>query len=154
MEISTFLIGIAILLVLFFVFREINLWYFKINERIELAQKQNMLLEIIAEHLKGGALHQSLDYKKSIIDQKGTSNSDVSERDIIDSEAFSTLSEGEKHTVNTYMNHGLSKGNKLVIHKKTRKFNSLDDNDWNKILKNSKEDDWLIISENKIAHKS
>ena len=64
------------------------------------------------------------------------------------------LSEGEKQTVITYMNHGLSKGNKLVIHKKTRKFNSFDDNDWNKILKNSKEDDWLVISENKITHKS
>ena len=99
-------------------------------------------------------MRQSLDYKKSILDQKETPKSDVSEIDIIDSEVFSTLSEGEKQTVITYMNHGLSKGNKLVIHKKTRKFNSFDDNDWNKILKNSKEDDWLVISENKITHKS
>ena len=42
---------LAILVILFFVLRELNSWYWKINERISLAHKTNFLLEKISLQL-------------------------------------------------------------------------------------------------------
>jgi hypothetical protein len=41
------LIGLALIIAVFFLFREINLWYFKINESIELKKETNRLLQIL-----------------------------------------------------------------------------------------------------------
>ncbi len=49
----------AIAVVLFFVLREVNLWYWKINKRIELMEKQNVLLESIFKQL-GGSFEKAL----------------------------------------------------------------------------------------------
>lgn len=62
-------------------------------------------------------------------------------------DVYSTLSEQEKIDVESYMNYGLSKGDKLVINKKTRKLDRFDVKEWNKIQRNATQDDWLIISE-------
>ncbi|MCZ2397631.1 MAG: hypothetical protein LC100_13935 [Chitinophagales bacterium] len=42
---------LAILIVLFFIFRELNNWYWKINERISIAHKTNFLLEKLSMQL-------------------------------------------------------------------------------------------------------
>lgn len=42
--IGTLVIGIIIFIVLFLLLREVNMWYWKINERIALMQEQNNLL--------------------------------------------------------------------------------------------------------------
>jgi hypothetical protein len=45
------IVALAILIILFFVFREINNWYWKINERVSLQFKTNFLLEKISMQL-------------------------------------------------------------------------------------------------------
>lgn len=49
--INGLIITLAILIALFFILRELNNWYWKINERIVIQHKTNMLLEIIAIQL-------------------------------------------------------------------------------------------------------
>lgn len=43
---------LAILIAVFFVFRELVLWYYKINERVELLKQNNALLSEIRDLLK------------------------------------------------------------------------------------------------------
>ncbi|SRR5690554_3843077 len=45
------LVALTILAILFFVLRELNNWYWKINERISVAHKTNFLLEKISMQL-------------------------------------------------------------------------------------------------------
>lgn len=136
------LIALVVLIVLFLIFREIALWYWKINERIEIAQKQNLLLEIIADHLTGGKLAEKMDMKETSLGQNEKADIEISNSDV-----YSTLSKQEKIDVDAYMYYGLSKGDKLVINKKTRKLDRFDEDEWNKILRKSTQSDWLIISE-------
>lgn len=42
------IVAIAIAVGLFFILRDVNLWYWKINERVILQQKTNLLLEKIS----------------------------------------------------------------------------------------------------------
>lgn len=42
------IVALAILILLFFVLRELNNWYWKINERVSLQYKTNFLLEKIS----------------------------------------------------------------------------------------------------------
>jgi len=44
-------IGFIVLVALFFIFRGLNIWYWKINERISLQHKTNFLLEKISLQL-------------------------------------------------------------------------------------------------------
>lgn len=44
------LIGILVFVALFFAFREIALWYYKINKRLEAAERTNFLLEKFLQH--------------------------------------------------------------------------------------------------------
>lgn len=61
---TTLLIVLAIAVIVFLVIREIVCWYSKINERIELQKKTNMLLENIFKQL-GGTITDSDDQLKS-----------------------------------------------------------------------------------------
>jgi predicted Holliday junction resolvase-like endonuclease len=45
------IVAVVIIIVLFFVLRELNNWYWKINERISLQYKTNFLLEKISMQL-------------------------------------------------------------------------------------------------------
>lgn len=51
-------VALAILIILFFVFRELNNWYWKINERISVAHKTNFLLEKISMQLGASDLDE------------------------------------------------------------------------------------------------
>ena len=48
MELMSIVILLGVLIVVFLLFREVNLWYFKINESIELQRESVRLLKIIA----------------------------------------------------------------------------------------------------------
>jgi len=52
------IVALAILIVLFFIFRELNNWYWKINERISVAHKTNFLLEKISMQLGASDLDE------------------------------------------------------------------------------------------------
>ena len=47
MDYSTIIAVIVILILIFLVLREVNCWYWKINERIELQKKTNKLLKLL-----------------------------------------------------------------------------------------------------------
>lgn len=42
--------GLIVFIVLFFIFREVALWYYKINKRLEVAEHTNYLLEQLLQH--------------------------------------------------------------------------------------------------------
>lgn len=44
---------LCVVIILFLIIRNIVLWYFKINERVELQEKTNLLLELILKQLGG-----------------------------------------------------------------------------------------------------
>ena len=46
-----FIVALVIIILLFFAFRELNIWYWKINERIAIQHKTNFLLEKISIQL-------------------------------------------------------------------------------------------------------
>jgi preprotein translocase subunit SecF len=52
------IVALAILIILFLVFREIINWYWKINERISIAHKTNFLLEKISMQLGASDLDE------------------------------------------------------------------------------------------------
>ncbi|MFZ4740071.1 MAG: hypothetical protein ACOYLE_02785 [Bacteroidales bacterium] len=47
MDITVLLITIIVLIVIFFLMREVNCWYWKINKRIALMEEQNELLKVL-----------------------------------------------------------------------------------------------------------
>jgi preprotein translocase subunit SecF len=51
-------VALAILVFLFFIFRELLNWYWKINERISIAHKTNFLLEKISMQLGASDLDE------------------------------------------------------------------------------------------------
>lgn len=57
-EIIGLIVALAILIILFFIFRELNNWYWKINERISVAHKTNFLLEKISMQLGASDLDE------------------------------------------------------------------------------------------------
>ena len=48
-----FILGIAIILVVFLIIRGIVVWYLRIDDRIELMQKNNELLGKLVKHFTG-----------------------------------------------------------------------------------------------------
>jgi len=52
------IVALAILIILFFVLRELNCWYWKINERVTLQYKTNFLLEKISMQLGASDLDE------------------------------------------------------------------------------------------------
>lgn len=55
------LILFAIIIVIFLVLREVNCWYWKINERVSLMKKQNLLLQKLIITIKNKGQINSLD---------------------------------------------------------------------------------------------
>jgi len=81
--ISTILITVAILAVIFLILREVNCWYWKINERISLQQEQNSILEKILTELKNESNKNKSTFQKKGVDYNiaNTSNEDEQESD-------------------------------------------------------------------------
>ncbi len=61
MEIMSTIIVMGIIIVVFLIFRQVNLWYFKINESIELQQETVRLLKLIS----GESLNDTINNNKS-----------------------------------------------------------------------------------------
>ena len=70
------LISLAVIIVLFLILREVNMWYWKINERISIQNQTNTLLEKILTQLKISGSDEtivSVDKIESSNEQKGKS---------------------------------------------------------------------------------
>ena len=75
------LILFAIIILIFLVLREVNCWYWKINERVSLMKKQNLLLQKLIITIKdNGQINSS--------DSEQLSNSDNIEESAFDKDLF------------------------------------------------------------------
>lgn len=134
MSYPVIIIGVLIVsLLLFFLLRELNCWYWKINERIALTQRQNLLLEKILQHFTG-----EITLNESIINEE---SSTIDKGDV-----YNNLSEPEKIEADKFIKYGLKDGDRLVINKKTRNIDRFSEKEWEEIVKNYLQNEWLIIS--------
>ena len=132
-SITLLIVVLLALILLFFFLREVNCWYWKINERIELAHRQNMLLDKILHHVAGESSSS-----KIIVNAESI----INEQD----DVYNTMTELEKNEADKFIKYGLKNGDSLVINKKTRKIDRYDQNEWEGIKINHQQDEWLIIS--------
>lgn len=138
------IISIIVLVVIFLLLREINCWYWKINERIELAKRQNLLLEKILQYHIGEIPDNNTDSPDATFIEKDIITSSFSNQE---KTIYESLSYQEKMEADKFIRYGLSKGDKLVINKISRKIDRFDEKEWAEILKKSEQTEWIIISE-------
>ena len=138
------IISIIALVVIFLLLRELNCWYWKINERIELAKRQNLLLEKILQYHIGEITYNNTDSPDSTFIEKDNITSSFSQQE---KTIYESLSYQEKLEADKFIRYGLSKGDKLVINKISRKIDRFDEKEWAEILKKSEQTEWIIISE-------
>ena len=141
----TILIVVVILIVIILIIREVNCWYWKINERVELQKRQNTLLESILAELKNESQSSffqtedgnNVNTKVNKVSKKGGSRN---EEMIFDIE----LTTNEQKEVDAYVNFGIKSGELLVINKNTRKMEKLTNKEWEKLDQSQ----WIILIEN------
>lgn len=138
-------ISLIVLIAVFFILREIFCWYWKINERIELAKRQNFLIELLLKHFTGEIPVGKSDQSHL----RGNMESEINIR-LIDQEKYSFLSTEEKVEADRFIAYGLKSGEKVVINIADRRIDRLDKNEWNQIQKNKEQGNWIIIAENEI----
>ncbi len=104
---STILIVIAILIVVLLLLREVNCWYWKINQRISLMEKQNKLLEKLVSN--NVHLEKSDTKIENITEQpiKNIHNDYTPETISKDRRAHSTKKEIKKRKFNYYWIYGI-----------------------------------------------
>ena len=133
-SLSISLVILIILIVVFIILREVNCWYWKINKRIDLLEKQNLLIEKILNHLKG-------------ISPSEIKENDQKHSDEATNRAVSNLSDEERREYDKFIKFGLKDGEKIVIHKKKRKIDRFTEEEWNGILYKNQENEWQILFE-------
>ena len=140
-NIGIIIIAIIVLGVIFLLLREVNCWYWKINERISHTERQNLLLEKILQHISGEIPTISTNNSMRPDTEKDEIKIDPFHNNIYDN-----LAEQEKKEADVFINYGLKNGDRLVINKKDRNIDRFDEKEWDKIVKNLKKDEWLIIA--------
>jgi len=146
---STIIITIVILVVVFLILREVNCWYWKINERISLQNEQNSILEKILKELKNEpkSKHKSTSSKKGDnYNADKTLDEDEKELDSMDEKMIYEieLTSDEQKQVDAFIKFGIKQGERLAINKTTRKIDRFDDEEWKKV----KPSEWIILVEN------
>lgn len=122
------LITLAIVLVLFLLLRELNCWYWKINERINLQKEILSYLKKIANpEVSGENISKN---ESEELTNKGMLNS---------------LSEEEKQIIDDFRMKGLGFGEKIIIHKTLRNILKVSAKDWKSY--GNYQNDWIIIIE-------
>jgi len=122
------LIALVILIVLFIVLRELNCWYWKINERIKL-QKEILF------------------YLKKLVPQEAHENKIINDESPSDpvKKFLSTLTTEEKEIVDDLRMKGLGIGEKIIIHKSLRNIIKVTSKEWKSY--GNYQGDWIIIIE-------
>jgi len=131
--ITIVIIAIVVIIVLFLLFREINCWYWKINERIGLIKRTNILLERIYIQL-GGVLDKE---NKVSFDEKlrGIAGLDVN--------IYDNLSIKEKEELNWQIAYaGIANGDIIALNKRSRKIRKFSLKQWKEVINGM---EWIII---------
>lgn len=146
METGQLVMSIGLLLIVsiafFLLVREILCWYWKINQSISIQQDILNALET-----QNTILKKTLEYQTN--QQQSTSTKIETEKKNIDTnkEEIIKFSEKEEIEIAKFLKFGLKTGERLVIHKQTRKIDRFNEEEWNKILKKFEQDEWFIIEE-------
>lgn len=122
------IIFLVIIIVLFIIFRELNCWYWKINERLELQKETvSLLRQLVSKNSENGNLNsvnQTKNYEKK---------------------ALELLSDDERLILATLKNQILKKGDRVIFNISTRKLIKVNHEEW--ALKYMKDNNWEVISE-------
>lgn len=131
-------IGASILI--FLLLRELFCWYWKINKRILLAERQNLLLEKILLQLKETSpnANDSLSIEKVI-------ETNLTNDIIKNSDVYESLINKEKEEVDKFLKHGLRPGEKIVINKKSREIDRFSEKKWKELCDKFDDVNWQII---------
>ncbi|NOZ45588.1 MAG: hypothetical protein GXO79_02280 [Chlorobi bacterium] len=138
---SIILITIVIVFVVFLILREVNCWYWKINERVNLQYKEVDGLSQILKELK--KLNQGLNVNDDFLEFHSNENVVAGENyknDNQDIDEFS-LSNNEKKRVREYIKSGLNPNEKLVINRYSREIKKINMKD----LDNINKKEWIVI---------
>lgn len=119
-----FVIAIA----LFFLLREINCWYFKINERILLQKEIIALLKNIAPNNT----------------QNETTLKEESNKENLN-DLTHALSSDEKELVNEILKKGFKEGDKIIMHKSLKNILKVTEIEWHSY--GSYQKDWIILKQ-------
>lgn len=146
----TVLIALVFLFIIFLILRELNAWYWKINERVNLHNKEINLLKQILKELKNISVndqesysHNELEYSPSFEDPEETIEEDQEdENENISEFEFSDM---EKELIRQYVKSGLNENEKIIINKNSRQIKKIDEGEWEEINKN----EWILININK-----
>ena len=114
------IVTLIVLIIIFLLIREINCWYWKINERANLQRRTNLLLEKIYLQ-NGGKLDDIKD--GTFVDSKNKINEEIQSTEGLVNDAYNQLSDKEKNEINGFIQFGIKKGNKIAIHKFSKKQN-------------------------------
>ncbi len=142
-----FIFFVIISILLFLLFREIFCWYWKINKRISMAEKQIVLLEKILTHLKSVSPNPNPNQNDLVASETRVIDDKITDfyQDVYDS-----LSPKEQKEADKYIKHGLRIGEKLVINKTTRDINRFSLKEWKEICDKYEDENWIIIWERKV----
>ena len=138
---SIILITLLVLFVIYLILRELNTWYWKINERITLQYKvinnlRQILVELkkLSQHDHNSSHNDSLDDSPSL--EKNKIKNDENQKN--NEFEFTNV---EKELIRQYIKSGLKKNERLIINKNTRQIKKIDNNEWAEFNKN----DWIFI---------
>lgn len=143
---SIILITLAVVFVIFLIIRDINCWYWKINERVNLQYKEVDGLKQILKELKEIKKLQQLNQRLNVSNDflEGNLNETVGDgknrKNDKDVDEFS-LSNNEKQKVKEYIKSGLNPNEKLVINRYSREIKKIDEKD----LDNINKKEWIVI---------
>lgn len=145
--ISTILIVIAILAIIFLILREVMCWYWKINDRISLQKEQNLILKRILDELRNEPKTKKKTHTKKETNNYTSNSLDNEEADeVIENEDIIydiEITDEEQKQVDAFIKFGLNPGQRIVINRNSRKIDRLDDVEWNKV----DQSEWIILFE-------
>jgi hypothetical protein len=158
MEVQSYLfiaiLVIVILVIIFLILRELNCWYWKINERLEQQRRTNFLLEKIyfqnggkLPDLKGDEKEEKLSTEELDANLEGNEKEEKFSTEGLNDGFYNQLSAGEKAEINELVRFGIKKGIKIAINKTSRKIEKLDEKNWEIIKKVGTSENWIIIIE-------
>jgi hypothetical protein len=117
---------VAILIAAFLILRELNCWYWKINERIKLQKEIIFLLKKLVPQgesdITSSVKEIQLDPKKKI---------------------FDSLTDEEKQIIDELRMQGLGIGDKIIMHKTLRNILKVSSKEWKSY--GSFQSEWIIL---------
>lgn len=121
--IISLLIVLAVTILVFLIIRVLVLWYYKIDERIKLLEKNNRLLADIYKHLKGD---------------------DIKEKESLENNV-EVLSAANKKKLEVFKTYGLKKGERVAINIDSKELSKISKEDWESLISYNKENEWKTL---------